>query len=415
MKSIAYVTTAFPTQTWFLENEIHRLLARGVRVRVLRLRGPGANVQPEHQVLERITESVGSPFDPRAWFALLGWLVRRPHVLIPESAHMLWASRGSLYALVGHLGYLPAAARVADLAVREDYDRIHGGWAHFPASVAYLASRLTGRRFSMAAHAGSDLYRTQAFLAEKTRAADFTTACVSGNADMLRRLAGDGARVEELHHGVDLSRFDGAGRVRSATPLFVTVGRLHVGKGYDLALQAVARLRAAGHPVRLELVGDGPERGRLTALAGSLGITDAVRFRGALPQRDILPLYRTAWLLLAPSRVLANGRRDGIPNVIVEALAMGLPCAGTRAAGLEEAIVDGVNGVLVAPDDPHALADAIQPLLAEPSRLDRLGERARAEIHERFDVDRNFERLYALLTGEPEPDLRRPRAVGERA
>ena len=115
MKSVAYVTTAFPTQTFFLENEIHRLLARGVRVRVYRLRGPGENVQPEHLVLGAIATSVGSPFDARSWAALLGWLVRRPQVLIPEFLGMVWASRGSLYALAGHVGYLPAAARVASL------------------------------------------------------------------------------------------------------------------------------------------------------------------------------------------------------------------------------------------------------------------------------------------------------------
>ncbi len=414
MKSIAYVTTAFPTQTFFLENEIHRLIARGVRVRVLRLRGAGANVQPEHRVLESVTESVGSPFDPRGWWALATWLVRRPHVLVPEAARMVWASRGSLYALAGHVGYLPAAARVASVAEREDLQRIHGGWAHFPASVAYLAARLTGRRFSMAAHAGSDLYRTQAFLAEKTRAADFTTACVRGNAEMLRALAGEEARVEDLHHGVDLARFDGAGRARAARPLLLTVGRLHAGKGYDLAIRALARLRTSGIPATLELVGDGPERARLAALAESLGVTDAVRFRGALAQRDILPLYRSAWLLLAPSRVLGNGRRDGIPNVIVEALAMGLPCAGTRAAGLEEAIADGINGVLAPPDDDQALADAIRPLLTDPSRLDRLGERARSGVRERFDVERNFERLFALLTGDDATELP-GRAAGERA
>jgi len=394
MKSIAYVTTAFPTQTFFLENEIHRLIARGVRVRVLRLRGAGANVQPEHRVLESVTESVGSPFDPRGWWALATWLVRRPHVLVPEAARMVWASRGSLYALAGHVGYLPAAARVASVAEREDLQRIHGGWAHFPASVAYLAARLTGRRFSMAAHAGSDLYRTQAFLAEKTRAADFTTACVRGNAEMLRALAGEEARVEDLHHGVDLARFDGAGRARAARPLLLTVGRLHAGKGYDLAIRALARLRTSGIPATLELVGDGPERARLAG--------------------DILPLYRSAWLLLAPSRVLGNGRRDGIPNVIVEALAMGLPCAGTRAAGLEEAIADGINGVLAPPDDDQALADAIRPLLTDPSRLDRLGERARSGVRERFDVERNFERLFALLTGDDATELP-GRAAGERA
>lgn len=397
MKSVVYVTTAFPTQTFFLENEVHRLLARGVRVRVYRLRGPGENVQPEHRVLEAITTSVGSPFAWRSWLALLGWLVRRPHVLVPVVVRMVWASRASLYALAGHVGYLPAAARVASLVEAEGIERIHGGWAHFPGSVGYLASRLTGRPFSMAAHAGSDLYRTQAFLAEKVRAADFVAACVRGNADMLRELAGPGARVEWIYHGVDRARFDGAGRLRASEPLFVTVGRLHEGKGFDLAIRVVAALRGQGFPARLVLVGDGPERARLESLAASLGLGAAAEFRGALPQREILPLYRNAWMLLAPSRVLANGRRDGIPNVIVEAMAMGVPVAGTLAAGLEEAVQHGVTGTLTPPEDSEAMVAAIGPLLQDPARLDRLGEAARARVGERFDVERNFERMYALL------------------
>ena len=410
MRSVVYVTTAFPTQTFFLENEIHRLLARGVRVRVFRLRGPGENVQPEHRVLEAITTSVGSPADLRSWVALLGWLVRKPHVLIPETLRMWWASRGSLYAIAGHVGYLPAAARVANLVEAENLERLHGGWAHFPASVAYLAARLTGRRFSMAAHAGSDLYRTQAFLAAKVRAADFVTACVRGNADMLRELAGPGARVEWNFHGTDLTRFDGLGRSRTLEPSLLTVGRLHAGKGYDVAIRVLARLRERGVHAHLTLVGEGPERERLTALAAECAVTDHVTLRGALSQADILPLYRSAWLLLAPSRVLSNGRRDGIPNVIVEALAMGLPCAGTQAAGLEEAVTDQVTGTLTAPDDVEAMVAAIEPLLRDPARLDRLGAAARATVRERFDVERNFERLVELFESDGQA-VTRPRVA----
>jgi glycosyltransferase involved in cell wall biosynthesis len=397
MRPIAYVTTAFPTQTFFLENEVHRLLARGVDVRVYRLRGRGQNVQPEHVPLDRITTSVGSPLDPRAWLELLVWLVRKPHVLIPDVLRVLWASRSSLYAMVGHVGYLPATARVATLVERDRIGRLHAGWSHFPGTVAYLASRLTGVRFSMAAHAGSDLYRTQAFLATKVRAADFVTACVRGNADMLRGLGGPGSHVEWLYHGVDRRRFDGTGRARAARPLLLTVGRLHEGKGYDVALRVLAAVRAAGHDARLVLVGTGPAEGALRGLAAELGVEAHAEFRGAMSQRDILPLYREAWLLLAPSRVLANGRRDGIPNVIVEAMAMGLPCAGTRAAGLEEAIVDGVTGSVVDPDDVAGMSAAVQALLADPARIDRMGEQARAVVRDEFDVEHNFLRLFELF------------------
>lgn len=397
MKPIVYVTTTFPTFAAFIENEVWRLHRRGVPVRVLTLRPVHPHHQPEHAPLLALTTHVGSPFAPGSWLALLGWLARRPHVLVPEVLRMLWASRRSPYALAGHLGYLPAAARVASIVERDGAWRVHGAWAHFPASVAYLASRLTGRRFSMAGHAGSDLYRTQAFLAHKVRAADFVTTCVRGNGEMLRALAGPGARVHWLYHGVDRARFDGSGRARDAEPLLMCVGRLAPTKGFDLAVRALGELKRRGLAPRLVFVGDGPERAKLERLAAEGGVTAQVEYLGFVPQTEILPLYRRAWLLVSPSRVLANGHRDGIPNVIVEALAMGLPCVGTRAAGLEEAVTDGVTGALVAPEDPSALADALEKLLRHPEEIDRLSAGARGQVAEAFDADRNFERLHQLF------------------
>ena len=396
MKSVLYVTTTFPTLASFIENEVRRLHARGIRVRVATLRPISDEYQPEHKALIELAVPVGSPLAISGWWALLRWLVRRPHVLVPEVLRMLWASRGSAYALTGHLGYLPAVARVADMAEREDIERIHGAWAHFPASVAYLAARLTGRRFSMAAHAGADLYRTQAFLAHKVRAADFVTACVRGNAEMLRRIA-PGSEVVWLYHGTDLARFGGVARARAAEPLLLVVGRLSPPKGFADALRALGHLRRRGLSPRLVVVGDGPERQALEALARSEQVDAQVEFRGALTHVDILPLYAQAWLLLAPSKILANGRRDGIPNVVIEAMAAGVPVVGTRGTGIDEAVEPGRTGALAVPGDPVSLADAIEPLLRDPDEIERLGATARAEVRATFDVDANFERLLELF------------------
>jgi glycosyltransferase involved in cell wall biosynthesis len=412
MKSVAYVTTAFPTLAFFVEADVHRLVARGVRVKVFTLRSPRhRKYQPEHEPLLPITEWLGSPFDPRSWAALLAWTLRRPHVLLPEIARILWASRGSLYALYGHVGYLPATARIASRVERGGFDRVHAAWSHFPGTVAYLVWRLTGVPFSLSAHAGSDLYRTQAFLAEKVRAADFTATCVAWNAGMLRRLAGEDARVACVYHGIDLARFDGRGRSRQGEPLLLGVGRLQAVKGFDLAVEAVARLAARGVAARLTLVGDGPDRRRLEALARERGVADRVTFLDGMRQSALLDLYRRAWMLLMPCRVLPNGRRDGIPNVVVEAMAMGLPVVGTRVAGLEETVTDGVDGALVPPDDAGALAAEVERLIGDPAGLDRLGVAARARVAERFDAERNFERLLALMNGGRAAALERPAAA----
>lgn len=396
MKSVFYVTTTFPTMAAFIENEVKRLHARGVEVRVLTLREVGTEYQPEHAGLVGLTQALGQPWARENLMALARWLVRRPGVFVPLAARVLWASRASGYAMVGHLAYLPAAARVASLAEAAGCERIHGVWAHFPATVAWLAARLTGKRFSMSAHAGADLYRTQAFLAEKVREADFVTACVRGNADMLRRLAGSG-RVEWLYHGTDLARFGAIERARSSEPMLLVVGRLAQAKGFDDAMIAMGALRERGLRPRLVVVGDGPERARLEALAHTHGVREQVEFAGSLNHDELAPFYAAAWLLLAPSKVLANGRRDGIPNVVIEAMAVGVPVAGTRAAGIEEVVVPGKTGTLSEPNDPQGLADAIAPLLTDPAEVDRLGGIARSSVRETFDVDVNFERLWALF------------------
>jgi len=414
VRPIGYVTTTFPTFAAFLENEVARLHQRGARVRVFTLRPLRSNYQPEHAGLIPLTTYVGSPLDREAWGDLLRWLFRRPGILVPETLRILWASRSSLYALAGHLFWLPAAARVATLVEREHFDQVHGAWAHFPATVAYLAARLTGRTFSMSGHAGSDVRRTQAFLGQKVRAARFVTACVRDNAELLRRLGGPGSRVEWIYHGVDLRRFDGRGRARAAEPLLVAVGRLTGTKGYDVAIRALALLGDRRLRPRLVIAGEGELRRPLESLVHELGLDRQVELLGPVDHGVLLPLYRSSWALLMPSVELPNGLRDGIPNVVVEAMAMGLPCIGSRAAGLPEIVVDGENGLLVPPGDAAALAAAIESLLAHPERIEALGERARERVTAEFDAEHNIERLIGLFADAPALETAASRAGGER-
>ncbi|MCC6650603.1 MAG: glycosyltransferase family 4 protein [Candidatus Eisenbacteria bacterium] len=401
MKSVLYVTATFPTLAAFIENEVKRIDGRGVRIRVLTLRSVSKQYQPEHAHLVTLTESIGSPFLAANWVALLAWLLRKPHVLIPDMVRILWASRGSTYALAGHLGYLPAAARVASIAEREGFERIHGAWAHFPATVAYLASRLTGKRFSMAGHAGGDLYRMQEFLPQKARAADFMTCCVRGNAEMVQKLVPD-ARIHWLYHGTDLSRFGGIVRARAAEPTLLIVGRLAQTKGFDDLFKALGVLKRRGITPRLVVVGVGPQREQLDAIAAEGGVTGQITWCGSLTHDQLAPRYAEAWVLVAPSVVLSNGRMDGIPNVVIEAMAAGLPVVGTRAAGLEEAVVPGQTGELCDQRNPESLADALQKVLADPDGIERMSAVARAQVRSTFDVERNFETLWALFQGTAE-------------
>jgi hypothetical protein len=258
---------------------------------------------------------------------------------------------------------------------REGLERVHGAWAHFPASVAYLAARLTDRPFSMSAHAGADLYVTRAFLAEKLRAAEFTTGCVRANVAMMRTLAGPGARVIELYHGVDLRRFDGAGRGRATEPLMLIVGRLAPAKGFDDAVRALGIVMRRGLAGRLIVVGDGPSTERCgPGPAVSRASRIAWSFRGPTARRGLVPLLR-AWLLLAPSGA-PNRRHGRIPNVVTK-YGDGRSPAGHTRGRTGELIVPGERE-LSAPDPGRSRR--LASLIADPQRLDA-GAPARARAN----------------------------------
>ena len=411
MSHIGYVTTLFPSMTMFVEAEVKGLVRRGHRVTVFTLRKPPRRYQPEHEALMPFVRYVGSPVRAASWAAGAAQLATRPLAVGRDVVHVLGASLGDRYAMAGHAGYLPAAFAVARAARREGIERLHGAWAHFPASVAWLASRWSGARFSFSAHAGADLHRSRAFLGAKVRAADFVSTCVRGNVATLLAVAPDAAdRVHCIYHGVDLSRFDGQGRAQDETPLFLSIGALRAAKGFDAGIEAVARLRAQGVHVRYAIVGDGTEREALGGLIARHGLGDRVELLGEKPQRELLPLYRRAWALVHPSVIMPNGRRDGIPNVVIEAMAMGLPCVGTRAAGLEEAIEEGVTGWLAPPRDPDGIARGMQRIVEDRAGAAIMGRAAAARARRDFDVTRNFERLAELF--ERPWDGEAPRVAG---
>lgn len=278
---------------------------------------------------------------------------------------------------------------------------LHAHFLHTPASVARYAARMAGLDYSLSAHAKDVWTRPAWELREKLDGARFCVTCTAGNREHLARLA-PRATVELVYHGLDRrlfappasfgSRRDGAD---PADPVrLLSVGRLLPKKGFDVLLQALARL--AGHH-RLTLVGYGPAEAELRALATRLGLDGRVRFAGQLDHPAVRDLYRASDLFVLAPRVAPDGDRDGLPNVVVEALSQGLPVVTTRVAALAEIVEDGVNGRLVPPEDPDALAAALRALAADPEARRWLGEAALRRLQHGWDLEAGVERLVALL------------------
>lgn len=294
------------------------------------------------------------------------------------------------------------AGPVARFCLDAGVTHIHAGFAHVPASVAWWASRLTGIPFSFAAHA-KDLYLSDPrSLRHKMDAARFVWTCTVANGEHLRAL-GSATPVQVGYHGCDLALGIGMRRTPSeGKPIVLAVGRLVPKKGLDDLLRAAALLRRDHFDAEIVIVGDGPMRASLEALATSLDLEN-VQFLGSLSQEKVFEEYARASLLVLPSVVLPSGDRDGIPNVLVEAMACGLPVVSTRVSAIPELVKDRETGILVRPHDPADLAAAIRETIEQPNAARQRALRARADVEERFDLHRNSEGIARVLARHARP------------
>ncbi len=401
---ILYLVKMFPRLSeTFIVNEVAELKRHGLDVRVLSLLSPTGAIQSD-RALALAGECLVLP-DPgtRKGAANLlrdhRWLARRFPARYRRSL-LLVARRFSSSAWKRFF----QAGAVARYAVEAKAAHIHAGFAHVPASVAFWASRLTGTPFSFAAHA-KDLYLSEPrSMLHKMNAARFVHTCTETNGEYLRSL-GSTTPVLVAYHGLDLRdwRWSAPRETTGSRKGIVAVGRLVPKKGLDTAIEAVGILQGMGHEVELTLVGDGPEQLRLRELADRLGLNGAVRFLGSQPPGSIAAHLANADLMVLPCAQMENGDRDGIPNVLVEAMAAGLPVVSTRVSAIPELVRDGETGLLVEPRDPKQLADAVRRVLIEPERARERAERARLDVEERFDLRRNSSTLAEALLRHAQP------------
>lgn len=288
----------------------------------------------------------------------------------------------------------------------EKAEWLHAHFIHTPASVAFYASLLSGRGFSVSAHA-KDIWTSQDWdLAGKLAHAAWVVTCTKVGFDRLNALADRPGRVHLSYHGLDLDRFppfDGQRSARDGSdpsdPIqLLSVGRAVKKKGYDTLLRALAALPAGLH-WRFTHIGGGDELARLKALAGELAIADRITWKGAMDQRDVLTHYRESDLFALACRITADGDRDGLPNVLVEAASQGLMPVSTTVSGISELFVDGENGLLVEPDDVEALAAALTRAMGDPVLRLRLGMAAESKVRQDFDYRNSIRDLTALFSG----------------
>jgi glycosyltransferase involved in cell wall biosynthesis len=272
-----------------------------------------------------------------------------------------------------------------------------------PGRAAWWTWCFTGVPYTVWAHAGADIYnrrhQTPRALRTILSGARAILTCNRANLAYFERILPPSARarVQLQPHGIDLERFQAIPEVvRAAGPLRVlSVGRLTTAKGFQIAVEACGLLQAEGIAVEYRIAGEGPLRDSLGSLAASTGFNGLVLL-GNLAQSDLPAQYRWADLFVAPSVIGPAGARDGLPNVLLEAMACGTACIGSDTVGIPEAIEDGVTGRLVPPGDAQALAGVIAELQRQPGKRAELGAAARKSVA-RFGREPCMDRVATIL------------------
>lgn len=281
---------------------------------------------------------------------------------------------------------------------------LHAHFIHTPASVANYASRILDIPWTVSAHA-KDIWTSPDWeLADKLSRARWAVTCTRVGHQHLQSLAADASSVHLSYHGLDLERFphferdypllDGQQQDKPVTVL--SVGRAVEKKGFDVLLRALAELPAELH-WRFVHIGGGTELGKLKSLAQSLKIDHRISWQGATNQSAVLAHYRAADIFALACRITDDGDRDGLPNVLVEAASQGLTCISTTISGIPELFVNDHNGLLVAPENPLAMAEALELAICTPSLRSRLGIAAQDQVRSTFDYKVSIKQLVELF------------------
>ena len=336
--------------------------------------------------------------------------VRSPVTYIPDSApkaDAVWATlrQGkavlpSLWPTLGRMD-VPEVANVHQavlLAIevrKQGIEHLHAHFGTIATTIARLAAGLAGIGYSFTAHA-KDIFHAEVdrdALRDKLRDAAVVVTVSDFNRAWLRENYGAAAAgVRRIYNGLDLAAFGYSSPAERPREI-LAVGRLVEKKGFDTLIDACAVLRARGVGFHCTIIGDGLLWDRLSAQVGHHGLSEMVTLAGPRPQSDVIAALQNAAAFAAPCVVAADGDRDGLPTVVVEAMSLGTPCVTTDVTGLSEIVRDGETGLRVPQHAPEALADALARMLDDKALRVLLAEEARRQVERDFDVDRNAAEL----------------------
>lgn len=398
-RKVAYIMSRFPKVTeTFILYEILALKGMGLEIEIFPLVRQRETV--EHPEVRSLMPYVHY-YTLLSWAvvaAQLYWLGRSPRTYLQTWAQVIRGNFRSPKFLSRALVTMPMAALFAREMQGLGIEHVHAHWATHPALAAFVIKQLTGISYSVTAHA-HDIYVEQTMLEEKLSAAEFVTTISEYNQHFLQDLYPELNKPTVIHCGIDVERFKPLAQRGSNEPFtIICVASLEEKKGHRYLLEALALLMTEEIPIRCIVVGEGETRPEIEAQIASLGLQNVVSLLGRQTQQRVRELLSHADVMVLPSVVTAKGKKEGIPVVLMEAMAMEVPVVATAISGIPELVADNHTGLLVPERDAAKLADAISRLFQDPALCRRLAANGRAWVVEEFNLDENAKRLFALLT-----------------
>lgn len=393
---VAYIMSRFPKLTeTFILYEMLTMRQQGIQVDVYPLLREREEVM-HPEAVQFVEIAHFQPFISLPIVrANLHFLLKKPFVYLKTLWDLLRSNWGSFNFFTGVLGIFPKTVLFAYQMRADNVQHVHAHFASHPAAAGFIIHRLVGIPYSFTAH-GSDLHRDRHMLREKVAEAAFVAAISEYNKELIISECRGNFRekVNVVHCGVDTEVF----RARShETPfekgenpfMILCVGTLHEVKGQAYLIEACRQLKQRGLNFECHFVGDGPDKEALTKLVEQAGISDRVHFHGRLTRDEIARLLLDADVLATPSVPTSDGRREGIPVVLMEAMGSGVPVIGSDLSGIPELVNDQLTGLLVPPRDATSLADALERYIRDPDLRQRLGRAGREKVVGEFDLNKN--------------------------
>ena len=415
-KQIGYLLRSYPrlSQTFIL-NEILALERIGVPIQIFAL------TNPHEKVVQRQVDEVQAPVhyldderEPRSLWSVLHENLKvatfhfngyfRCLVYIASNSIIdkgyTAGSRWECFLQAVHLIYI-LTRNERDTGKRIDH--LHAHFAHDPALIAYLVHRMTGIPFSFTAHA-RDLYQVpEKVLVDRIRRANAIVTCCQANMDYLNQIAtSQQAKFSLIYHGVNLKDFEPLSNteasVASKKPLILSIGRLVEKKGFQDLLQALLLVKAKGKDFQCTIYGDGPLCKELREWIAEHDMAGEILLMGDRNQHELISVYQHATLFILTPIQTQDGDRDGIPNVIVEAMAVGLPVITTAVSGIPELVENNQNGLLYQPHDVEGISSGIIELLRDTEKRRQFGRAGSKKVMEQFDITQAAKRLKTLYS-----------------